>query len=164
MFPGPSTNSVENLERTTGFEPATLTLASRPEAAEHRTEPSKSGPLRTFDLPISPVDCRWLRLLGIVCRTNDGRNRMRIRSPYVQITPTRKPRLCGLPHRTVSPRRGRSGNSSASPIVVSSSLVQFATSFSCPSKSSTGSGRGQTWSVGMIHSSPIAVWRGRVTM
>src|SRR5579859_3462582 len=28
----------------------------------------------------------------------------------------------------------------------------------------TGSGRGQTWSVGMIHSSPMAVWRGRVTM
>jgi hypothetical protein len=27
-----------------------------------------------------------------------------------------------------------------------------------------GSGCGQTWSVGMIHSSPMAVWRGRVTM
>ena len=27
-----------------------------------------------------------------------------------------------------------------------------------------GSGWGQTWSVGMIHSSPMAVWRGRVTM
>jgi len=27
-----------------------------------------------------------------------------------------------------------------------------------------GRGWGQTWSVGMIHSSPMAVWRGRVTM
>jgi hypothetical protein len=27
-----------------------------------------------------------------------------------------------------------------------------------------GSGWGQTWSVGMIHSSPMAVWRGRVIM
>jgi hypothetical protein len=27
-----------------------------------------------------------------------------------------------------------------------------------------GSGWGQTWSVGMIHSSLMAVWRGRVTM
>jgi hypothetical protein len=27
-----------------------------------------------------------------------------------------------------------------------------------------GSGCGQTWSVGIIHSSPMAVWRGRVTM
>jgi hypothetical protein len=26
------------------------------------------------------------------------------------------------------------------------------------------SGSGQTWSVGMIQSSPMEVWRGRVTM
>jgi hypothetical protein len=94
------------LERTTGFEPATLTLASRPDAAEHRTEPWKSGLLRTFDLPNSPVDCRWLRLLGIVCRTNDGRNRMRtipIRADHLR---HENPDRCGLPQRTVSPRRG----------------------------------------------------------
>jgi Kef-type K+ transport system membrane component KefB len=37
---------------------------------------------------------------------------------------------------------------------------------SCDGKCSSwpGSGCRQTWSVGMIHSSPMAVWRGRVTM